>query len=246
MAPKPKNPSVYPEAPSLGPLRIASAEDIMRMGVVYAAGFCDAEKNSWERRFHQKYPQSTILAHRHDVRDHLLRAEKVVLVATDKYDPDESSKTWANIPENNGWTPPKAGDDVIVGAVAWTLAESSNRLGQFQKHGHAFPILPNYNNEDLDKDRAFKVNSILDKEEEKIVVHPAYRKRGHGERLARWGLALAAKDKVEIGVVATYQGAALCKRVGFDLLHNVEIKDDDDKATGHRFSLLRYKTVGSA
>lgn len=78
---------------------------------------------------------------------------------------------------------------------------------------------------------------------ERIVVHPAYRKRGHGERLAQWGLTLAAEDKVDIGVVATDQGTTLCKRLGFGLLRSVEITKKDGKLTGRRFSFLRYRTV---
>ena len=48
-----------------------------------------------------------------------------------------------------------------------------------------------------------------------IGVHPAYWRKGHGEALAKWCIALGDMDKVPMCVSASPMGARLLKRIGF-------------------------------
>lgn len=100
------------------------------MGVVCTAGFRYSEQFIWERTQHDQFPQSTIVFFRHEVEEFIRSPDHIVLV--DGYDPDESSKTEAVIPMDNGWYPPESGAEVVVGLGIWKLEPSSKRIGQFQ------------------------------------------------------------------------------------------------------------------
>jgi hypothetical protein len=58
--------------------------------------------------------------------------EHIVLVATDRYDPDESNKSEAVTPADNGGEPPAPEQRVIVGLAIWKLEAGSKRVGNFQ------------------------------------------------------------------------------------------------------------------
>ena len=48
-----------------------------------------------------------------------------------------------------------------------------------------------------------------------IGVHPAYWRKGHGEALAKWCVALGEMDRVPMCISASPMGAKLFKRLGF-------------------------------
>lgn len=79
---------------------------------------------------------------------------------------------------------------------------------------------------------------------ERIVVHPAYWRRGHGSAVARWGVALSDIDQLDQGVVATSMGAKLFKHVGYEWLIDLHVKGDDTNPEGVMFSLLKHKAMG--
>ncbi len=103
-----------------------------RIGIVAAAGFRYSPVFDWERPYHEKFPEDTLLSYRHAFASIISSPEHIVLVALDKFDPEESSKTKAVIPSDNGWDSPAAGEDVIVGVGCWKLQEGSPRRGHFQ------------------------------------------------------------------------------------------------------------------
>lgn len=76
---------------------------------------------------------------------------------------------------------------------------------------------------------------------ERIVIHPAYWNRGHGTRVAKWGVALSDIDQVDQGVAATKMGAQLFQHVGYDLLVELHVEGDDSNPEGVMFSLLKHK-----
>lgn len=120
------------DAPRFGPLKLASPADILRLGIVCAAGFRYSEQFIWERTAHEQHPQSTIVCFRHEVQEFIRDPQYIALVILDGYDPGESSKTIAVIPKDNGWIPPAAGTPVVVGLGVWKLEASSKRIGHFQ------------------------------------------------------------------------------------------------------------------
>jgi hypothetical protein len=117
--------------PALGSLRIATHDDLPRLGLVAEAGFYYSPVFHYERPHHKSYPEDTLLSYQEQFRQALGSDDHVVIVAEDNYDPNESSKTEAVIPADNGWQPPLAGKMVIVGLVSLKLAPSSKRRGQY-------------------------------------------------------------------------------------------------------------------
>ncbi|KAF7555585.1 hypothetical protein G7Z17_g2075 [Cylindrodendrum hubeiense] len=244
-----------PALPSFGPLRLAAPADIPRLGVVSTAGFCYSEDAIWDRPHHKKYPQSTINSFWWDMNDFFKCDEIIVVAAVDRYDPGESSKIWASIPVDNGWTPPSPGDEVVVGVGVWKLAPSSTLLNTFQNSNALYPTLPEYDLNDIDVERVERTIDIIDYGEnkyfnglttlERLVVHPAYWKRGHGERLARWGMAMCDLDHIDQGVVASEMGATLFTRLGYERLTELQVEGDNEDDKGLTYELLQYKAAVS-
>jgi GNAT superfamily N-acetyltransferase len=67
---------------------------------------------------------------------------------------------------------------------------------------------------------------------EMVVVHPAYWRRGHGTRLVKWGMQLADIDGVKQGVIAASMGKDLYLKLGYRLLHMVQVEGDEDAPDG--------------
>jgi N-acetylglutamate synthase-like GNAT family acetyltransferase len=75
---------------------------------------------------------------------------------------------------------------------------------------------------------------------ERIAVHPAYWRRGHGSTIARWGMQLADTDGVDQGVFATSMGASLFSHLGFDRIDEIQIPEDHDGKDGFTIAVLKY------
>jgi hypothetical protein len=133
---------LLPSPPSFGQLRPAAPEDVLRLGIICTASFRYSEQFIWERPYHSEYPQDTIVFFRQEVAALIKDPEMIVLVAVDKYDPDESSKTKATIPVDNGWSPPEGGEKVIVGIAVWKLKPGSKRIGHFQPPSSVSGLVP--------------------------------------------------------------------------------------------------------
>jgi hypothetical protein len=118
--------------PALDPLRLASPNDILRIGIVAACGFRYSPVFTWERPWYAAYPADTLLSHRQEFSDIIKTPEYIVLVAVDKYDPDEGKKSEAVIPPDNEAETPAPGQEVIVGVACWKLQPGSSRVGRFQ------------------------------------------------------------------------------------------------------------------
>lgn len=185
------NNAMIADPPPLGSLRLATPDDVMRLGVVCTASFYYSEEFTWERIYHDQYPQSTIVHYRHEAVEFINEPEFIALVIEDDYDTDESSKTNATIPDDNGWEPPENGTKVIVGLGVWKLESGSKRIGQFQNLtgilysnilyffsslGHVldlisytgnFPDLPEYDHKDVDKKRTEDFAQIVEAAEKK-------------------------------------------------------------------------------
>ena len=114
------------------PLRLASPRDILRIGVVAASGFRYSPVFDWERPHHEKHPEDTLLSYRQAFASVIKSPEYAVLVALDKYEPDEAKKSKAIIPPNDGAEIPAEGDEVVVGVACWKLEPGSGRIGKFQ------------------------------------------------------------------------------------------------------------------
>ena len=128
----PKSPMYPSPVPSMKPLRLASPRDILRIGLVATCGFRHSPIFDWERPYHEKYPEDTLLSLRQAFASVIKSPEYAVLVALDKYEPDEAKKSKAIIPPNNGAKIPAEGDEVIVGVACWKLEPGSKRIGKFQ------------------------------------------------------------------------------------------------------------------
>jgi hypothetical protein len=134
-------PSMFPDAPPLGALRLASLHDVQRIGIVATAGFRHSEVFKFERPYHKQYPEDTIASYRREFKRIILDPEYIVLVACDIYDPDERTETSSMIPSPRARNfQARNGEHVIVGVASWRLEQGSKRKGQFQDpEGMSFP-----------------------------------------------------------------------------------------------------------
>jgi len=233
---------MLPPAPTIAPLRLASPKDILRIGVVAASGFRYSPWFSWDRPYHEKYPEDTLLSYRKECSDALKSPEHIVLVALDKYDPNEGKKTDAIIPPSNGAETPSDGEEVIVGAGCWKLESGSHRKGSFQNDTGTYPDLPENKNRDQNVNHVNRFSNTLQAAEHKyfsgyatmewVVVHPAYWNRGHGTTLVKWGMQLANTDQVKQGVIAAKTGTKLYRQLGYNHLSDLHLDGDDEVPDG--------------
>ncbi|KAK4652764.1 hypothetical protein QC762_500408 [Podospora pseudocomata] len=61
--------------PPLGRLRLASPENILRLGVVCTSGFRYSEHFIWERTAHDRHPRNTVTFFRHEVAEFIKTPE---------------------------------------------------------------------------------------------------------------------------------------------------------------------------
>ena len=123
-----------PDYPPLGNLRIANLDDVMRIGIVATAGFRYSPLFRWTRAYHEKYPADTVLSYRTKNKAAIEDPNSIVLVVEDEYIVDENKHTSAIIPDDDAWTPPRAGTKVVVGLVILSLQPGSKRKGQLKDH----------------------------------------------------------------------------------------------------------------
>ena len=123
---------MYPDAPELGLLRIASLADVPRVAVVATGGFRYSPVFEWERPYHKKYPEDTLISYRAIFADMIRNPEYIVLVTSDGFDPNEYEKTSAMIPIDSTMEPHIKGETIVVGVASWKLEPQSKRMGQLQ------------------------------------------------------------------------------------------------------------------
>ncbi|KAL2672557.1 hypothetical protein Neosp_013270 [[Neocosmospora] mangrovei] len=243
MAPSPGRSS---SPPPFGRLRLASPSDIPRIGIVAASGFPYSSVFDWERPYHAKFPHDTLLSYCHEFLSVIKSTEHIVLVATDKFDPNEGTKTKAIIPDDNGWPTPEPYDEVVVGVACWKLQPGSDRIGSFQNDDAPYPELMKNPMRDMDKGHCDELDERCEAAEEQyfqslatmemVVVHPAYWRRGHGGRLVRWGIDLAKVDNVCQGVIAAEMGKSLYLSLGYEELEDLHVGGDE----GIHVSVMQY------
>lgn len=121
---------MQPPIPS--PLRLARPSDINRLGTVIVGGFYLSPTFQWYRRYHASYPSDTLSSYRSLFADWIKSPKHIVLVAVDKFDPNEYEKSEAVVPEDEQQAGLSDGDEVVVGVAVWLLEEGSKRIGQYQ------------------------------------------------------------------------------------------------------------------
>ena len=72
-----------------------------------------------------------------------------------------------------------------------------------------------------------------------MAVYPAYWRRGYGEELTNWGLALAKDNGLGQILVANWMGEKLYLKVGFERVGSVALQPNDEEDVENG----RYKGV---
>jgi hypothetical protein len=121
----------HPPAPALGNLRLATINDVPRIGIVAVASFFYTSLFPWQLVHHREYPEDTLQAYEKMFADSIRDPGCVVLVSEDEYQSDEHTKTGAVIAGNTDGNARKQGELVIVGVVVWALQPGSKRVGEF-------------------------------------------------------------------------------------------------------------------
>ena len=115
--------------PDLGYLRIALPNDALRTGIIVTSCFKTSPVNVWMRPHHEKYPDDTLHSYQQTMLDMIKDPQYLVLVALDKYDPEEGKKSDAIIPSDSGFALPSPGEEVVIGVGCWKLQPGSSLVG---------------------------------------------------------------------------------------------------------------------
>jgi N-acetylglutamate synthase-like GNAT family acetyltransferase len=63
---------------------------------------------------------------------------------------------------------------------------------------------------------------------DKLVIHPAYWRRGHGTALIEWGMQLSKTDAISQGVMPSHAGENNFFKLGFEKIDTIRVPDDGD------------------
>ena len=74
---------------------------------------------------------------------------------------------------------------------------------------------------------------------ERLVVHPAYWRRGHASALINFGNELAKLERVDQGVLASSMGAAVFAHAGYALVAKCHVPGDDKWPEGWDIAVLK-------
>ncbi|KAK5662619.1 hypothetical protein OQA88_8533 [Cercophora sp. LCS_1] len=237
--------------PPLGTLRIARPTDVLRIGIVAAAGFRYSPLFKWERPHHEDFPDDTLLSYSAQFLSAVKSDDFVVLVQEDAYLPDENDKTSAIIPDNNGWGVPKAGDQVVVGVVSVKLQPGSAHKGRLKDHQGSYPDLPSNPGRDLNRrhygdwgtlagDARKRNNLEGDSIVGMLVVHPAYWRQGHGTRLATWPRDLSVLGGIPQCVSSATMSQPLFLSLGYRQVDSITADGDEDDPEGVSTALMEF------
>ncbi|KAK7403400.1 hypothetical protein QQX98_010813 [Neonectria punicea] len=236
--------------PDLGNLRVATPDDILRIGIVATAAFRYSPLFRWERPKHEQYPEDTLLSYRTQFKNVIQSDDFIVLVQESAYQPDENDRTSAIIPPSNGWNPPKAGEQVVVGVLSVKLEPNSPRQGELKNHNGTYPDLPDYTGRDLNRWHYDSWGSLVGSMRKQhcdgdsvvsiIVVHPAYWKHGYGTTMMKWSRNLSKIDSVAQCVSAAPMSEPLFITLGFKPVCRITADGDGDDPEGVSTTLLEY------
>ncbi|KAJ4292764.1 Acetyltransferase [Kalmusia sp. IMI 367209] len=234
----------FPAYPSFPSLRLATAEDVVRMADLSVLEFKESEIFRYERPHYDQYPHDAVISFANMYRSQLSNPRSLVIVAEDWRNPNEES----HLPSRDS-----ASERVVVGVASWYLPKGSLRTGQFAVPHVGDPEpLPN---RDLCQRRWDIFTEVTEAEEKrylagtiicnKLVVHPSYRRRGHATFMLQWGLRLCDMDNVDQGVIPSHMGEPLYLSLGYKVIGEITIPDDGDvKGFDQRVILYKAKQKG--
>ncbi|MCJ1445532.1 MAG: hypothetical protein MMC23_006037 [Stictis urceolatum] len=242
---------MFPPAPPLGSLRLASIADVPRLAVVATAGYCYSPMFAWERPKHHRFPLDTFKSYEKMLADPIRDPDSIVLVAEAGYLPYEHQKTGAIIKPDVELPVLLPNQTVVVGVAAFKLEPTSCRRGQFMDPNDTDPCSPSFEpGEERDKNKRHIeiLDAKCDAARERyltnhsrldlLVVHPAYWRRGFGSSLVRWGMALADIDAVRQGVEACGMGERLLAKLNYTRIRKVVAEDNDEQT---KVGIWRYE-----
>jgi hypothetical protein len=73
-----------------------------------------------------------------------------------------------------------------------------------------------------------------------VVVHPAYRGRGHEANMVKWGMELARTDNVRQGVIAAMLGRDPYSKLGWKDVSKICLEGDEIVPQGLSLDVMDY------
>jgi hypothetical protein len=117
-------------------IRMATPDEIPRVGFVAAAGFYHSPANQFERPGRNAFPKHTLLHYQWQMRRCLYDENCVLFVAEDEFEENEDDGVYQALREicqGEKW--PVEDGKVVVGFVCLTLKKGSARKGKYQPPG---------------------------------------------------------------------------------------------------------------
>jgi hypothetical protein len=150
-----------PKIPPLGSVRLATPEDIPRIGLVAAASFYHSPPFHYQRPDHQEFPFDTVASYRVEFAKAIFGNDSVVIVAEDTPEKDEIDHVYHELKEVYRSDPRAAISNpskIIVGVCSLKLQANSTRSGQFAPGGS----IPKPDPQNRKRDQSSLANKLLD------------------------------------------------------------------------------------
>ncbi|KAF2748974.1 hypothetical protein M011DRAFT_475730 [Sporormia fimetaria CBS 119925] len=230
-------------------LRLATLADVPRIASVAAAGFFWSPTFRFQRPYFSQYAEDTVSSYWRDYKSMITDPQSIVLVAEDRVDPREDlavHEAFRKCPTFKSEKEP--GSRAIVGICSVTLRPESSRIGRihdpyakYPEHSEDFRSPSNLTRDKcIDSVQAYANATGPARKRyleglmrlSTLVVHPAYWRRGHGNRLTQWCTQLADMEGAAIGVSATPMGSIVARKAGFEMREVVRLNKPATEAAG--------------
>lgn len=225
-------------------IRHATLADVPRLALVATAGFYDAPQFRWERPYHHMYPYDTYLSYRNLFETCISDPDCLIYVVEDAYDISEHEKSGATIATGDLYQVPRQYDTVPAGVAMWRLPNGSLRRGlkapeSNETKSSTAERKTESAQRDINESHRVQLRSKVDIVSSKLfgplnglynmimlVVHPAYRRKGHAKALVCLGAAHADFDRASVRLIAQPNAVNLYQSVGFKILDRIPLQDE--------------------
>ncbi|CAI6339517.1 unnamed protein product [Periconia digitata] len=219
-------------------VRLATVHDLERIATVAAAGFYHSPTFKFQRKYHAKYPDDTLLSYKAEYRDSIVDPECVVLVAEDTVKDVEGLHVYDALRGAVTYKPASSlsRGRIIVGVSSISIV-GSRYVGRFQPENVLDASAASSHVQSPNRDVCPKASQLYSAMTgpakakhlagqmrlSTLAVHPAYWGRGHAQRLVHWCTQLADLEGVPVGISAAPMGAIIAAKAGFERQELVRI-----------------------
>lgn len=254
-----------PANPSVSVVRLTIPADLYRLAVIDVATFSKEPIYDWiyEDRF--RHISELTASYLDQLASDMKGNERLITVIEAPYNPHEFDNFPVNMPYDAHLpsAAPAPGTPVPVAYAIWSWQRDKFDENKFRELFGAHQMtIAEYNEFPASQsgapthrqhwddyvskmDEMKKYISDCEIELDRLVVHPAYQRQGHGRALLEWGMNICGAEGLSIGVKAVGTGAAMYRALGFQWQGSWSLAGDPGSPSGATGCAMTWPGFGN-